>query len=240
MNLFTGLLTFAVLLLASAASSGEKSTFQPWSENLFRQIEIDHGTAALRRMRKLHEIVATNYHQPIRKKLEIANTTMNHLPWIADQQKYRKNDYWASPMETIATFGGDCEDIAIAKYMILRAMAVPTENMNLAYVKLKRTGEAHMVLVYVEHPSAPVGSMGGLVLDNMIASIKSAKQRDDLTAVYMVDSDNTVMLLGDNGNTRDIAGIVKNAKHQKLNSVRRRIDDTRARYIEYNDGRVLF
>jgi len=227
-------------LVASGVGIAENAVFQPWSENLFRQIEEDHGTLALRRMRKLHQIVATNYHKPIREKLAIANTTMNQLPWITDQQKYNENDYWATPMETIATFGGDCEDIAIAKYMMLRSMAVPQGNMSLAYVILKRTGAAHMVLLYAEHPAAPVGHRGGLVLDNIVGQIKGVKERDDLIAVYLVDSDNAVTLMSDDGNTREVKGLIKKAKHKQLNEVRRRIDENRARYTKFNEGRELF
>ena len=108
MNLFTHIAIAAFFLLLSGTGIAENTEFQPWSENLFRQIEKDHGPIALRRMRKVHDIIAASYQKPIREKLETANTTMNHLPWITDQQKYRTSGgKWSEKMDRVGKFKGN-------------------------------------------------------------------------------------------------------------------------------------
>ena len=143
-------LTASVTLRAEAA-------IQPWSENVFKQLENEYGAEASRRMRSIHDVMIQNKDQPLRKKLEIVNDTLNALPWVTDRSKWSAEDYWATPLETIALYGGDCEDMAIGKYMALRLMGVPRKNLYLGYVKVKATGESHMVMVWVnDQRSAPL------------------------------------------------------------------------------------
>ena len=47
------------------------------------------------------------------------NTFFNRLPFVADMAHWGVEDYWASPAETFASNGGDCEDFSIAKYFAL-------------------------------------------------------------------------------------------------------------------------
>ena len=58
-------------------------------------------------------------------------------------------------METLATFGGDCEDIAIAKWIMLTHLGIPAKKLRLAYAKVAATGENYMVLAYVDRIDAP-------------------------------------------------------------------------------------
>ena len=39
-----------------------------------------------------------------------------------DTRKHRIPDHWATPFETIGSGTGDCEDYAITKYALLRAL----------------------------------------------------------------------------------------------------------------------
>lgn len=47
-----------------------------------------------------------------------------------DYDLYKKEDYWASPEETISK-GGDCEDIALLKVMALYMLGIEPEKLNL-------------------------------------------------------------------------------------------------------------
>jgi predicted transglutaminase-like cysteine proteinase len=233
-------LLFLFILVISATGYAQNTIFQPWSENLFIQIEKEYGKAGADRMRKLHDIVVANIDKPASVKLQVTNDALNQLPWLTDREKYNQEDYWASPIETIATFGGDCEDIAIAKYMMLRVMGIPKEKLFLGYAKIKQTGEAHMVLVYIDNPNDLVEKITPLVLDNYVADILPGKERKDLIGVYLVDADRNTTLLSDDGTTRKVKANIKGAKLDKLDKVKKKIIENYEIGKQYNDGRPLY
>jgi predicted transglutaminase-like cysteine proteinase len=225
---------FALVWLASFSLHAE-TRFQPWSENVFKQLEVDYGATAAKRLRHIHDVILKNIDQPLRKKLEVANDTLNSLPWITDKAKYSKDDYWATPLETIALFGGDCEDMAIGKYVMLRMMGVPQKNLYLAYVKVKATGESHMVLLWLDD-----NRKNGLVLDNFVKEIKPAKQRADLAGVFLFSAKGDVIVLDDKGGKRTVKLEAENKKIKKLETIKQRMKETREKYKAYNNGRPLF
>lgn len=113
------------------------------------------------------------------EKLALVNSFFNRVAFVDDIAHWKKPDYWATPVETLATNGGDCEDFSIAKYLTLREMGVPDERMLITYVKSLKLDQAHMVLTYYSSPGAePV------VLDNLVNEIRPASQRLDLQPVY--------------------------------------------------------
>lgn len=114
-----------------------------------------------------------------RQRLERVNTFFNKLTFVSDDIHWSQKDYWATPIEFIASDGGDCEDFAIAKYFTLKLMGVPEEKLLLTYVKAVNLNQAHMVLTYYEKPGAVP-----LVLDNLVSAIEPATRRNDLLPVY--------------------------------------------------------
>jgi predicted transglutaminase-like cysteine proteinase len=237
--LLTTVLAVTLSFLAYAGLAASKG-HQSWSEDVFQKINQTYGPAAERRMREWERVIADNYDKPIMEKLEVANSWLNRLPWITDQAKYHATDYWATPLETIATFGGDCEDIAISKFVMLRHMGVPSENLRLAYVKVKRTGEAHMILLYIENPDLPIAQRGALVLDNYVQKIKPGSERTDLVAIYSVDANNNTEIYADDGSKRTIADTVEHAKFKKLDKIKKEIATYRAEYQKLNGGRPFY
>lgn len=105
------------------------------------------------------------------------NAYFNRIPAFTDQAHWGVDDYWATPAETLASNGGDCEDYAIAKYFTLKELGVPISRLRLVYVRTPRT--AHMVLAYY-----PDAQSDPLILDNLQGTIESASARTDLTPVY--------------------------------------------------------
>lgn len=99
--------------------------------------------------------------------------------YVSDELHWQKIDYWASPIETLGTAQGDCEDYAIAKYFTLRAMGVADDKLRLMYVRAVTVNQPHMVLIYFDNPSDYP-----FVLDNMDPQIKSALDRTDLKPIY--------------------------------------------------------
>src|ERR1700752_651257 len=65
---------------------------------------------------------------------------------VSDRAQYGVEDYWASPLATLAAGAGDCEDYAIAKLVALRAAGLPADDLRLIIIREMTTGEDHAVL----------------------------------------------------------------------------------------------
>jgi len=122
--------------------------------------------------------------------LQPINDAINaQVKWVDDKTHWGMDDYWATPAESIASAGGDCEDYSIAKYYLLKELGVPVSRLRITYVRaLKLNGQAHMVLAYYANPDAEP-----LVLDNLDPVIRSASQRTDLQPVYSFNDDEVQM-----------------------------------------------
>lgn len=118
-------------------------------------------------------------------QLDAVNRFFNQqLSFRSDLQVWGRNDYWASPVESLVQGAGDCEDFAIAKYFSLRRLGVPSEKLRITYVKALRQNQPHMVLTYYSETGADP-----LVLDNLTNDIRRASQRRDLLPVYAFNAD---------------------------------------------------
>lgn len=113
------------------------------------------------------------------EKLEAVNSFFNQLVFVDDLSHWGKVDYWATPREMLLTYGGDCEDFAIAKYFTLLHLNTADEKMRLTYVKSLTRQKPHMVLCYYTEPTAEP-----LILDSLIKSIVPASKRRDLVPIY--------------------------------------------------------
>jgi len=141
--------------------------------------EREYGPEAGRRLLAWQTLIQTQRDVDEREKLRRVNRFFNQLAFIDDAIHWHKKDYWATPVEFLASGGGDCEDFALAKYFTLKFMGVSEEKMNMTYVKALRLNQAHMVLTYYPTPGAEP-----LILDNLVADIEPASKRTDLLPVY--------------------------------------------------------
>jgi len=112
-------------------------------------------------------------------KLNSANEFVNEIEFVDDIYHWKKQDYWATPLQTLVTEAGDCEDLSIAKYFTLTAMGLDKNKLRLTYVKALTINKAHMVVSYFAEPNSEP-----LVLDNLNKTILPASQRQDLLPVY--------------------------------------------------------
>ena len=211
----------------------------PWSENIFDQVRHEYGEPAAQRLRSLHELIRANQDLPVREKLALVNTTLNRVPWATDAALWRSEDYWATPLETIATFAGDCEDIAIAKWIMLRHLGIPGENLRLAFVQIKNTGETHMVLLYLDRVDVPWEQRHIDVLDNKDNEVRPGRDRDDLLALYLMSGSGELVVLADAGGRRSVKKILANKKLQRLDAIRQKLKANAAFYQQLNDGRPV-
>ncbi len=154
------------------------------SERTMQMIQSKYGRSARKRVEEWQDLMRSGSSLNEAEKLEVVNSFFNDVEFISDIDHWDKEDYWATPVEMLATDGGDCEDFSIAKYFTLKEMGVPVERMLITYVKALELDQAHMVLTYYKTPNSEP-----LVLDNLINSIKPASARDDLKPVYSFNAD---------------------------------------------------
>lgn len=216
------------------------NAYQRWSEEVFLYISEEYGEQAEKRALYLNDLIQKNQSLGDQEKVELVNSTLNHLPWIADQQHWKKADYWATPMETLITFGGDCEDIAIAKFLMLRHLAIPAEKLRLAYVKIKKTGEAHMVLLFLPQSLQSFEKKQVYVLDNYVDEVLLASKRMDLLAVYAFGADGELILFSDDGDKRSVKGVYEERTLRKLDDLKIRMAQDMEKFKTLNGGKYLF
>jgi predicted transglutaminase-like cysteine proteinase len=106
----------------------------------------------------------------------------------SDKAIWGRDDYWASPAETLGKGRGDSEDLAIAKYFTLVALGVPEDRLRLVYTRRQEDGRnladpVHLLLAYY-----PTGSREPLLLDSVDPEIRPASQRPDLRPVFSFNS----------------------------------------------------
>ena len=145
-----------------------------------------YGNAGAASVVAWREMLTMSSAEPEASKLKRVNTFFNQKVRFDDDSKiWGVADYWATPLEVLGRGEGDCEDFAIAKYVTLRLMGVPSSKMRLTYVKARLGGpqsqivQAHMVLSYYQAPEDEP-----LILDNLITDIRPASRRPDLTTVF--------------------------------------------------------
>ncbi len=173
--LFLGLLLgFGVLLAQDAALQ--------LTEKVIVSAEKKYGPGARVRLLAWTKMIADNRKKPEAEKLKLANDFFNQIPWVSDIENWGVEDYWATPVEMLASNGGDCEDYAIGKYFTLLALGFPMDRLRINYVLAPAqdpVNQAHMVLTYYPKPDAVP-----FVLDNLVKEIKPASARPDLVPVY--------------------------------------------------------
>jgi len=149
------------------------------SENLLSAITQQYGDKAKRRLLAWQVLIRESAALTDQDKLKEVNDFFNQVRFISDKTHWNTTDYWATPVEFLATDGGDCEDFSLAKYFTLKAMGVDEQKLNLTYVKALNYNQAHMVVTYYASPRSEP-----LVLDNLIGEIRPASERADLLPVY--------------------------------------------------------
>lgn len=124
------------------------------------------------------------------EKLRRVNDFFNRrIAFDDDISIWGQSDYWATPLETMGSGRGDCEDFSIAKYFSLIDLGIPVAKLRLVYVKALQNGpngrllQAHMVLAYYASPNADP-----LVLDNLLGEIRPASRRTDLSPIFSFNS----------------------------------------------------
>ncbi len=171
-------LIVALTLLGSVVADGVVTP------ELVAWVKGKYGDEAEQRMQGWQRLISENQQQTEEQKLRLVNDFFNELTYRSDLNIWGREDYWATPAESLGKGQADCEDYSIAKYFTLRELGVSEDKMRITYVKALELNEAHMVLSYYPQPNSVP-----LVLDNLKANILSATKRFDLAPVYSFNAE---------------------------------------------------
>lgn len=186
------------------------------SKQEIKSTQKKYGALAADRLREWQKLVDNNQNKKEAEKLKLVNDFFNQVRFVDDIIHWKKKDYWATPVELLATDAGDCEDYSIAKYFTLKALGVPESKLYITYVKAIRLKQAHMVLTYFKTPkSIP------LVLDNINKRIVKATKRKDLVPVYSFNGDG-LWLARQRGKGKSVKG--GTSKLKKWNNLLERLN----------------
>lgn len=157
-------------------------------ERLRRGMQAQYGGRGLENLEAWFELLERLRPADLKTRLRGVNDFFNRrVRWLDDIDIWGQEDYWATPLETLGRGQGDCEDFSIAKYITLKELGVPGDELRMIYVKARIGGsgntQAHMVLGYYETPAADP-----LVLDNLVPSITRGSLRDDLNPLFSFNS----------------------------------------------------
>jgi predicted transglutaminase-like cysteine proteinase len=101
-----------------------------------------------------------------RSQLDRVNAAVNLHPYVASQRNWGESNHWETPYEFLRK-SGQCQDYAIAKYLLLRAAGVPATELRVVVLRDTELGLDHAVTVaYVDGKA--------LLLDNQMAAVVPA------------------------------------------------------------------
>ncbi len=188
---------FTCLLAALAALAVSAKTFADFTieKEVFSFVEAQYGKEAVSRIKGWESLVRHEFMEKSLEKtsLKRANDYFNQVRWLSDFDHWGVEDYWATPVETLASNGGDCEDFSIGKYFSLIESEFDPAKLRITYVKSLTHNQAHMVLAYYDTPSAEP-----LILDNINKQVLPASQRTDLLPIYSFNGE-SIWLAKDRG-----------------------------------------
>jgi predicted transglutaminase-like cysteine proteinase len=127
------------------------------------------------------EFIAGLQGKDVQTQLKEVNRAMNAKKYILDIKNWGQEDYWATPYQFLKK-NGDCEDYAIAKYMVLKELGLRVEDMRVVALQDLNLNLGHAVLVvYVgEQP---------MLLDNQIASVVPANSIRHYQPVFSINEE---------------------------------------------------
>lgn len=117
--------------------------------------------------------------KPLDRQLREVNDLFNAHRYVLDGDNWREAEYWATPYEFLRK-SGDCEDFAVAKYMALKALGVPVEDLRIVVVWDTKSASGHAALVVYVADDA-------FLLDNLIPAVVRADSVDHYRAIYSIN-----------------------------------------------------
>lgn len=118
-----------------------------------------------------------------RARIEEANRDINAvIRYVSDFAQHGEADRWTAPLATLSAGRGDCEDYAIAKYVVLREAGFPLADLRLVLVRDRAAREDHAVLA-ARHEGR------WLMLDNRYSALNEDMELRHFTPLFALDQD---------------------------------------------------
>lgn len=168
----------------SEVLSTNMSAFTKWTSVLSRMKDRANSPSALEKLYapyglgSLDELAKAS----IPDRIEHINKVVNKLTYVEDRDVWGKSDYWATPRESAQKGVADCEDYAIAKYALLKAVGVPENMMRLAIVRDEQKRIPHAILVVYDQARGPE------ILDNQSQYVRQASAISWYTPLYSINA----------------------------------------------------
>ena len=170
-----------------AAPPGEVSA--KWAELQSRIVADERTIAACRSgnspcppaARRFLSIVELGLKQQGRARLGWINRAVNlTIRPMSDWAQYGYLDYWASPLQTLNSGAGDCEDYAIVKYVALRELGIAPGDLQLIIVQDNMRQAEHAVV-------AVRNEKNWLILDNRTMTMLDVGQAHQYYPLFVMD-----------------------------------------------------
>jgi predicted transglutaminase-like cysteine proteinase len=98
----------------------------------------------------------------------------------SDWAQYGTADFWASPLQTLGSGAGDCEDYAIVKYVVLRALGMAETDLRLMIVRDDKHQTEHAIVAVRDERE-------WLILDNRTMFIVNAEDARYYNPLFVLE-----------------------------------------------------
>jgi predicted transglutaminase-like cysteine proteinase len=98
----------------------------------------------------------------------------------SDWAQYGYADFWASPLQTLASGAGDCEDYAIVKYVALHELGIAEADLRLIIVRDNKHQTDHAIVAVRDEQE-------WLILDNRTMAILDAEDARHYIPLFALD-----------------------------------------------------
>ncbi len=96
---------------------------------------------------------------PLRTMLQRVNSALNRHPYITSVENWGVANHWETPYEFLRR-SGQCQDYAIAKFMLLRALGVPNDDLRIVVLRdVERQLDHAVVVAYVDGEALMLDSL---------------------------------------------------------------------------------
>ena len=144
----------------------DESTCSPAAHRFLALVDLGRQRAVLARLRTVNRAV-----------------NLSIRP-VSDLDQYGYPDYWASPLQTLGSGAGDCEDYAIVKYVALRDMGFDAADLRFVIVHDNMHQTEHAVIAVRD-------GQDWLILDNRTMAILSSGDVRHYQPLFSLDQQGT-------------------------------------------------
>jgi predicted transglutaminase-like cysteine proteinase len=171
----------------------DKDTFLI-TEEILTAAEKRMGSEARLRLKEWEQIINELKHHSSAEVIATINEYFNKtVSQEVDDRDEKEYDYWQSPIETLVKGSGDCEDFAMAKYVSLRLLGIPAEQLLIGLVHYPEYNDTHAVLLFF-----PKDDIDPLVLDNVVYQHLGYMNSHILTLSHRMIKHNITPIIGFN------------------------------------------